>query len=244
MKSAGAISKQVKQAINQQLDGRIFNYTLLSKDLSKKAIVQALSRASRNGEIVRMSKGKYYKPRKTRFGLLRPDEDEIIRSLTEKNGKPTGYLTGLALYNRLGLTTQIANELLIARKGRLPVKNIYGYQIRFADRVISITKKSIPLLQLLDVLRDINDIPDTTADKTVTEIVELFKKLTAEQWMHLLKLALQYNPATRALLGAIAEKYFPSQKTSLLMESLNPLTKYSIGVSKMILPNMVKWYIQ
>ncbi|MFZ6023901.1 MAG: DUF6088 family protein [Bacteroidota bacterium] len=244
MKQPATIAKQLKKAIADLGEGRVFDYTILAGGRSEQAILQALSRAVNKGEIIRMGKGKYYKPRQTRFGMLRPGEDELIRSLTEKNGKVTGYLTGSLLYNKLGLTTQISNQLLIARNGRLPVKNIHGYKIKFAARPFPITKKYIPLLQLLDVLRSIKEIPDSSVDTAIPVIVGHLKKLSIEQWRQLIKLALDYSPATRALLGAITEINFPVADTSLLMKSLNPLTKYPIGVSKKILPNKDRWHIE
>lgn len=37
------------------------------------------------------------------------------KDLLEENGKIIGYLTGLSIYNQLGLTTQVSNTLQIGK---------------------------------------------------------------------------------------------------------------------------------
>lgn len=71
---------------------------------------------SGSGLIAKWSKGKFYKPRQTVFGRLEPAQEEVIRDLLERNGETIGYLTGLSIYNRLGLTTQISNVIQIGNR--------------------------------------------------------------------------------------------------------------------------------
>jgi hypothetical protein len=58
------------------------------------------------------------------------------------------------------------------------------------------------------------------------------------------KLALDYNPATRALLGAIVEQNFSSVPIASLKKSLNPLSKYKLGITDKVLPNKLNWFIE
>ena len=58
----------------------------------------------------------------------------------------------------------------------------------------------------------------------------------------MIKIALEYPPRTRALLGAILENL--GENTIKLEESLNPLSEYKIGISKEILPTIEKWNIK
>src|SRR5205814_2219711 len=115
----------------------------------------------------RIEKGKYYKPRQTRYGTLRPSENEIIKSLTFKNNQLVGYLTGTTLYSQLGLTNQVSNTLTIASPSRLPTKELNGYRIKFVTNPIKFNQKDIPLLQLLDALKSIKEIPDSSPEKAI-----------------------------------------------------------------------------
>lgn len=72
----------------------------------------------------------------------------------------------------------------------------------------------------------------------------MIQNLTFIQQKKILQLAMQYNAATRALTGAIFEKYVPELQVRELKQSLNPLTRYMIGISKELLPNQPNWNIE
>lgn len=244
--NTASIAKKIRRSLLTIPEGEVFDFRRFTVgDNEEQALTKALSRLALSGAIVRVKKGKYYKPRQTRFGSLRPAESEIIKTLTRKNNRSVGYVTGITLYNQLGLTTQVSNTLVIARNSRLAINEINGYKIRFVTRPAKFRQKDIPLLQLLDVIRDIKDIPDTSVKNAIPVLVGHMKKLTIEDLKKMSKLALDsYNPATRALLGAILESNFPAMQVSELSKSLNPLTKYKLKVDEATLPNKSKWYIE
>jgi hypothetical protein len=97
------------------------------------------------------------------------------------------------------------------------------------------------MMQLLDALTDIQKIPDTSFEKAVPILAEKITNLQPLQISRMIKLALEYPPATRALLGALLETYIPSQPTELLRKSLNPLTRYKMKGLEKVLPNNTKW---
>src|SRR5262249_38159297 len=167
-----------------------------------------------------------------------------LKAETVKNNEVIGYLTGTALYNQLGLTTQVANELVIARKSRSPQKNIKGYKVRFIANEIKFRKKDISLLQLLDALRDIKNIPDTSVEKAMPILVEIMKALPEQELRRMITLSKEYNPATRALLGSVLDCYFPKVESDELLKTLNPLSKYRLGIHQEILPSKQKWNIE
>jgi hypothetical protein len=238
-----SVAYKLKRSIASIAEGEVFDYRRFNQG-SEQAVLRTLSRLTKSGELVRIEKGKYYKPRQSRFGLLRPGENQVLKTQTLKNDKVIGYLTGTALYNQLGLTTQVSNELVIVRNGRLPEKEINGYRLKFVARPIKLKKNDIPLLQLLDVLKDIKDIPDTSIDKTIPKFVKRMQQLSEEELNQKIRLSMDYNPATRALLGAILECYFPIIQLGSLRRSLNPLTKYKLGISQQILYNKTNWNIE
>jgi predicted transcriptional regulator of viral defense system len=77
------------------------------KSQYKVAIVRLLSRLVAKGELEKISKGRYYKPRKTMFGTLKPAPPGIAKDFLEKESLLIGYITGTAAFAMMGLTTQI-----------------------------------------------------------------------------------------------------------------------------------------
>ena len=55
--------------------------------------------------------------------------------------------------------------------------------------------------------------------------------------------AIKYTPRTRALLGAVLKELGLWEQSFKLKETLNPMTKYKVGISKDILPSKEYWNI-
>ena len=242
---AGSISSKINNTISSYSSGNIFTYSdfNLPKE-NELALAKSLSRLVKKGEIVRIEKGKYYRPRKTSFGNLRPDISQIVKSLTRKDEKVIGYPTGINIYNQLGLTTQMSNVLVIASVKPQLEKEISGYRVKFVKRNFEIEEKDIPLLQLLDAVKDIKKIPDTSPNDALKVIIAKVAELPVSKLKRLTKLALNYNAATRALTGVILQQYAKGISVSSLYKSLNPLTKYKMKLNPSILTNQIKWNIE
>ena len=231
--------------INRLPIGYIFTYDDFYPEVDKPdALIKALSRLVQEGKIRKLSPGRFYKPRFSDFGELKPDPYQIVKDLLIQKGKITGYLTGYSTYNQLGLTTQVSNIIQIGSNELK--KNITRgiYQIRFIKQSNKITKENIPLLRMLDAISKIKEIPDTTADQACRMLSELIKKLDDSEWESLIRLAKKYNPSTRALAGAILQNSFGTAASEGLYQSLNPSTEYQFGLSDSVLPNKQKWRIQ
>ncbi len=225
--------------------GEVFAYSSFNLDKSEDlSLAKSLSRLSKEGAIVRLAKGKYYKPKDTYFGRLRPSESALIEALTKRNNERVGYLTGISIYNRLGLTSQISNTIVIATSRPLPPKLLEGYKVKYVKREFDIRDQDIPLLQILDATRYIKSIPDTSPEEALKILISKIKELSNENRTQLVKLALNYNAATRSLLGAIMQKYMPQTSVSRLADSLNILSTYEIGLSESVLPNKSDWKIR
>ena len=111
------ISKEIRKKIVVFPDDYVFkasDFEMESQNQS--AVVKALNRMAATGEISKLSKGKFYKPRKTQFGELKPSAYQIAKDYIERDGKLIGYITGYSAYNALGLTTQISSYIQIGNK--------------------------------------------------------------------------------------------------------------------------------
>ncbi|MEI6137956.1 MAG: DUF6088 family protein [Mariniphaga sp.] len=224
----------------------VFTYQFLEIEVSRKnSVVKALNRLANSGKIVRLSKGKYYKPRKTQFGALKPSAYQIAKDFIEQDGKQIGYLTGYSAFSALGLTTQISSYIQIGtNKYRRAVKR-ENYIISFIVQPNTITLKNIELLRILDALRFIREIPGTTTDDACRRLIEIFRELPKEQKSAMTTLALKYTNSVRALCGAILELTGADQLLlQKLQKSLNGVTEYKIPISESVLSTKSNWHIK
>lgn len=178
------------------------------------------------------------------MGRLQPNQEQIVKDLLESDGKTIGYLTGYSIFNLLGLTTQVSNTIQIAKNDIRPTFNREYYTITFIKQKNTITKDNIPLLQILDAIRYIKKIPDSSTVQVCKRMVSILQTLTTEDRSTLIRLAQKYSPATRALLGALLEELGDSSLTTALKQSLNPITQYKISGIDKVLSNAEKWNIK
>lgn len=237
-------TEYIALTINRLPKGYVFTYEdFITKVNKKEAIIKALNRMAALGKIAKLSKGKYYKPEKTIFRVLQPEQYQIVKDLLEQNGKIVGYLTGYSIYNQLGLTTQISGTIQI---GKNEIRSSFKrgrFKISFIKQKNNITKENIPLLQILDSVRYIKKIPDSTNEFVCRRLIAILKELKEKDVKTIVRLTQKYPPSTRALLGAILEENGNGRFTSVLQKSLNPITKYKISGVDKVLSSTEKWNI-
>ena len=233
-------SKSIKNKIASFEMGKVFRLEDLGLSRTEQnAAVVALGRLVQEGEIKRLSPGTYYKPKQTRFGVVGPSMEERFRDLLYDNDTPIGYLTGFYAFNLLGLTTQQSATLEVGtnfpkRNGKRGI-----YAIRFVLQKNPISRDNIEMLRLLDCLKWIKKIPDTTTDKSYILLKKKVNEYPKVEQKQLVELALKYSPLTRALLGSMLTDELLA---TTLYQTLSPLTRFRIGLS----PNLVsnQWNIQ
>ncbi|MFA6925053.1 MAG: DUF6088 family protein [Bacteroidales bacterium] len=234
----------IASTIDRFSKGYIFTYSDFETDVrNKEAVIKCLNRMVASGKIQKLAKGKYYKPESSAFGALPPLQYQVVKDLLERNGKTTGYITGFGAYNELGLTTQVSNTIQIGRNEIKPSIKRGIYKIAFAKQKNKITKENIPLLKILDSIRYVKSIPDTTIDNSCSRLQAILKKLSYTERELIIKLSMLYPPSTRALLGALIERDIEKKKIEAIRKSLNPITIYKLSVSENVLPNAKNWNI-
>ena len=236
------ITDYISYTIDRFPKGYVFTYADFPVEVNQKeAIIKALNRMVAAGKIAKLSKGKYYKPETTPFGTLQPDRSQVVKDLLEENGKKVGYLTGYSIYNSLGLTTQLSNVIQIGKNVVRPAFKRGQYTISFIKQNNIITKENIPLLQILDAIRYIQKIPDTTISKSGKRFSVILKNLSDTEKSTLVRLALKYPPSARALLGTLLDTIQADAVSQPLYDSLNPITKYKLPGLKVAFPEADKW---
>ncbi|RSK45477.1 type IV toxin-antitoxin system AbiEi family antitoxin domain-containing protein [Hymenobacter rigui] len=204
-----------------------------------------LSRLRQEGVVQQVTKGTYRLPLQSRFGPVPVSEQQVLQVLLQTPSKKLrGYPTGVAAFNRLGLTTQVPQEIQIAtpRPGR--PKKVGNVRVRFVRSRADVKPEEVKLCQLLDALRQIKRLPDTSPAAALLRLREQVKQLPPAEQVALVRLAQDYNPATRALLGALLEGLGEIKLASKLKASLNPLSTYKLGLSEQALPNRAQWQIR
>ncbi|MCF8355691.1 MAG: DUF6088 family protein [Melioribacteraceae bacterium] len=238
-------AEYIAYTIDRFPKGYVFTYADLITEVKKKeAVIKALNRMVKSGKISKLSKGKYYKPEKSVFGELPPNQRQVVKDLLEEEGKPIGYLTGYSIYNQLGLTTQVSNTIQIGKNEIRPAFKRDRYKISFIKQKNTITKENIPLLQILDTIRYIKKIPDTSLAASCKRLMAIIKDLSLYDKETMVRLAMKYPPSTRALLGAMMEELGNTKPIEPLKKSLNPITDYKFtGISK-VLSTTENWNIK
>jgi hypothetical protein len=239
------ISKKIEERIKNIEKGNIFTYQDLSiKKEEYSAASKTIERLIKKEIIKRISTGVFYKPKQTVFGELKPDEEKIITPYLFKNGRRIAYITGLLLYNKMGLTTQIPKEISIASREKRIYISRGNIQANAVKSYVEITNENYRLLELLDAIKDLKKIPDLDKKSAITILTNNILELNNEERKELIKIALAYPPRVRAFLGAFLENMDKNIDTTSLDDSLNPLSEYRLGITKEILPTVEKWNIK
>jgi hypothetical protein len=241
-----ALATQIRDRIKQLPEGKTFGYADLH--IAKEnyaAAAKALERLQKAGLIKRVSKGLFYKPEKTVFGELEPDYNELIRPYLFENGKRVAYETGTSLYNRLGLTSQLAFRTKIASRGKRIKINKGPLKADAVKSYAEVTDSNYKILGLLDAFKDIKRIPDCSVEQGLHRLSAILNELSQLQTESLIKYALVYPPRVRALVGAVLEHIgYTGDGLGKLKDSLNPLTTFKLGLNETDLPGKKNWYIE
>jgi hypothetical protein len=238
-------TEYISNTIDRLPKGYVFTYSDFTTEVNKKeAVIKALNRMANSSRIAKLAKGKYYKPESTPFGNIQPKQAQIVKDILENDGKVIGYLTGYSIYNQLGLTTQISNTIQIGKNEIRPAFKRERYSIVFIKQKNTITKENIPLLQILDAIRYIKKIPDSTIENASRRLLSIIKNLNDKEKATMVRLALKYPPASRAILGAFLEELKEIEMTEPIRKSLNPITKYKLAGLIKVVSIAGKWNIE
>lgn len=238
------ISEIIAEKVKRMSEGSPFGYADLGLDRPQyAAAAKALERQVAEGSLRRYAKGRFFKPRKTLFGEVGLSEKEILRSRLYIQGKQVGYVTGPALYREMGLTTQVPSVIQIAshnariefQYGQLRAKAVRSY--------VDVATSEVPLLELLDAMKDFNKIPDLDRAQGIAVLSARIKALKQEELEKMSRYAESYPARAGALLGALLDYVGKTDIARRVMGLLNPLTKYRLGLKPDELPTAPDWNI-
>ena len=198
-----------------------------SEQMSEAAFMQAISRLSKSGEIERISKGIYCRPKKTRFGTILPSDREIVDLFTEQN---KGIIVGYGLYNSLGVTTQVSKRLIAySSLSDEQLKQIGNVVVQKYD--LDYTNETKTMIRLMELLHHYKEIQDIDYSAFLRNAEALSKQYTEEAF-EVVQRAIGYPKWTVAFLREVLGYY----------KVPNNLSKHLSSLSNYRIPKMEELY--
>ena len=188
--------------------------------MGEAAYAQSVSRLCRAGEIERVSKGIYCRPQKTRFGVIIPSDRGIAESFAVGRN---GMLIGYALYNFLGISTQISKKydvysaLSEERLKQIGNVTIHRYELDYTSTV----KNVIAMMELLYHYAEIQDLNHVVFLQILQQLAESYD----EQVFDMVQNVIGYPKWTIAFLREVLDHKNIQHN---LVKRLSAFTKYSI----------------
>lgn len=111
------VTAAIVNALESAPEGRVFTAKEQLHLGSRAAIDQALARLARQGDLLRLGRGRYVKPVQTRFGMRAPAPEQVVMSFAGTTGETVAQ-SGASAANELGLTTQVPVRSVYLTSGR------------------------------------------------------------------------------------------------------------------------------
>ena len=197
---------------------KLYKEKLYNK-VSEASFYKTLERMTKNKEIEKLSKGIYYFPLKSKYGLVPIKDEEIILIFTKNN---EGMEVGYSLYNRLNLTTQVSKKRKVYSCNlENDIKNIRNIEIK--NYQIEFNKKYKQTIEMFEVLQNFNKIEDLNY-KSFYEYAREYTNVYNEKIVDQVIKTMKYKKSTISFLNNILD-YFNVDNN--LNKYLSSLSKYN-----------------
>lgn len=150
-----------------------------------KALDRDLDTLVRKGKVQKLAGGLYYKPVSSLFGMLPPNDDDLVRCFLRND---RFLLYSWNQYNSLGLgLTQLYNRVVVLNRKRHGVFKLGNKQFDFRRR--GFPKKLSSEFLLVDLMNNLNELAEDTS--AVRE--KLIKNLVHFDQDKVVRLAKEYG---------------------------------------------------
>ncbi len=239
------VTEKIEKKILEMPPGNTFKYQELGIAPEEYgAATKAIERLIKKDVIKRASTGLFYIPKQTAFGNIKPREEELLKPYLFDGNQRTAYITGIALYNKMGITTQVPKNIKLASRDKRIITKVGNMVVKSVKSYVDVTNENCYLLELLDVIKDFKTIPDADKAQTIKFLLNKFGKLKGKEKERIIRIALKYPPRVRALVGALFSQLYPTDLLQELKKSINPLTSYKFKITSKQLPTIDNWNIQ
>lgn len=223
------------QIVEEHLEMIPYNELIVVSDFYKKhcnevtesALAKIFERFSKNGKLVHLTKGIYYRPKNSRFGVVPISEDEIVKFYLRNM---QGIITGNRLYNNKGITTQVGKKIeILTNNINEDQKNIGNISIKKID--MELNEETIPAIETLELLQNYYKIEDVN-NRAFADSIKIYAEKYSDSTMDYVLSRKKYKKSTIAFLAAFLDEF--NVKNSL-NKYLSPMSKYKI-------PDMEEFY--
>ena len=143
------VAEKIEKKIEKMQDGTTFKYQELAIAPEEySAATKAIERLIKKGLISRASTGLFYKPKKTAFGSLKPKEEELLKPYLFDGQARVAYITGTALFNRMGLTTQVPKNIRVASRSKRIVTKVGSIQVKPVKSYVDVNNENYYLMEV------------------------------------------------------------------------------------------------
>jgi hypothetical protein len=193
-------------------------------DLSATAVAHSLSRLAARGDLQRVRKGLYYRPKMTALGPSLPSATAALAHTFHAPLHPSG----LNAASMLGLTTQNPGRGEFATPAATAPRALRD-AIVHTRRPPTRNGLSNQDGALLELLRDRAQASDLPPRQTIEQLLALVGR--PADFRRLAAAALAEPPRVRAMLGALGQQAgAPATVLRELRQSLNPISRFDFGL--------------
>lgn len=214
----------VENAISEYSVNEIFFASSLYKEklseiLTEAAYYKILERMCSSQTLLNIARGIYCRPEITPYGPLGPSETEILKAFTESG---SGIVVGYALYNHLGLTTQVSKRTEVFSHNLEQDTKTIG-SICVSRHRLDYSKPVSDTVAMLEVLKHFDEIQDMNY-KIFIEYAKEFSNNYRQDVFEYVASEIKYQKRTIAFLREILNYYGISNNLS---RHLSSLTRYN-----------------
>lgn len=224
-------AKYIESVIEQEPENKLLEasalYERLFGTVPEMSYYKTLERMSKQGTLVHLTKGIYYRPKKSRFGSVPISENDIISHYTS-DGR--GVVIGYRLYNRKGLTTQVSKRVEVLSSALSEQKKNVS-NVCVINCSVDLTADTIPVIEALEILQNYRSIEDVNKGALAAYMAGFAKIYSDHAAVYVLKNR-KYKKSTIAFLESFLN-HLGIENT--LNQFLSVLSSYAI-------PEMEEFY--
>ncbi len=193
-------------------------YTQSDLTASEISYYKTLDRLEKSGDVIRLAKGLYYRPKKTRYGTVPIGEEQIINHFISNN---QGMMIGYRMYMKKGLTTQISKRVgllsTVVREQRRTIDHITISKIS-----MELTPTVISTIETFEILQNYHTIEDLNTS-SLAEYLQRFSLAYTDETTDYSLSHRSYKKSTIAFLAHCLDYLGVSNN---LRKYLSPLSDY------------------
>lgn len=202
-------------------------YNMFAEYMTEAAFYKNLERFCKNGSLAHLTKGLYYKPKKSKYGYVPIREQDIIAYYTDDLN---GLIIGYKLYNKKGLTTQVGKHIeVFSNRVAGQKKTVQNVLVR--NLSCELNPERIAVIEALEILQNYSKIEDINKKALIAYMDSFARSYSDSAAIYVLE-RMKYKKATIAFLESFLN----------YMHVRNTLNRYLSSMSVYANPSMEEIY--